>query len=62
MQIPIICFMMFEAEKFEDFAEALTDIITTNIAFASYLCLLNEILNLVQLIDDLNALVKTSEF
>lgn len=59
--IPMTCFIVFEAERFEDCAEALTDIITTNAAFTLFLCLLIEKENFIQLFNDLRALVDTSE-
>lgn len=61
LQIPTVCFLIFEAEKFEDYAEALTDIISTTMSFTSFMCLLIEKENVIQLFNDLKALINTSE-
>lgn len=60
--IPIIWFVIFEAKKFEEFAETSIDIITIIVSFASYWCILKEKVNLMQLMDDLNEIVERSKF
>lgn len=60
--IPIIWFLIFKAQKFEEFTEGVVDIITIIVSFASYWCILSEKLNLIQLMDDLNEIVARSKF
>lgn len=60
--IPIIWYVIFEAKQFEEFAETSTDIMTIIVSFASYWCILNGKVNLIQLMDDLNEIVRQREF
>lgn len=61
LQIPLIWFMIFQADSFEVYAEILTVIGSAILASITFWCFLWDKTTILNLIDDLNDLIRKSK-